>query len=475
MNNQLFHGIRVLLILPLLSFIYSCSDPETRVETIVKQDEIRIVTVYGPTTYFADTDSETGFEYEMARLFAEQLNANLKIIIASNKSEMIDVLMRGEADVAVGLIKQTFGEHDTLDAGPEYYNVTQQVIYKRGVDRPETLDDLDPFQLHIARGGIRPEKLPYFKQHFPEFSWKLHPDMSSSDLIELIEQDQIAYAAVYSNELLVAQQTNPELMAAFDISDPTPLAWFVRKTTDESLLSEIKNFFDTIDENENLAELVEYFYGPVQKFDYVDQHRFIARFSSRLPQYESLFKEAANQYSFDWRLLAAMSYQESHWNERARSPTGVRGLMMLTLNTAKQVGVSNRLDPEQSIMGGTNYFSLMVNRIPERIQGPDRLWFALAGYNIGYGHVEDARIITEKQGANPDKWQEVKNYLPYLQNSEWYKQTFYGYARGNEAVSYVESIRKYYNTIIQLTHEEPEPDIPDKQPLKLVELNSLAL
>jgi membrane-bound lytic murein transglycosylase F len=150
--------------------------------------------------------------------------------------------------------------------------------------------------------------------------------------------------------------------------------------------------------------------------------------------------------------------------------------MMLTLATAKQMGVTNRLDPEQSIMGGTRYIDQLIKKIPERIQGPDRLWFALASYNIGFGHLEDARIITEKQGGNPDKWREAKNYLPYLQNSQWYKQTLYGYARGIQAVSFVERIRKYYNTLIQLTHEdEPIQDRPTKESIRMVDLDSRVL
>jgi membrane-bound lytic murein transglycosylase F len=469
-------NLRRSLILTLVILLGSCDSLVTQLEEISQRGEVRVVTIYSPTTYFIDSDSETGFEFELARLFAERLELDLKIIIAANRAEMVDMLIKGEADVAVGLIKQTFYDNTFLSAGPEYYNVIQQVIYKRGVDRPDSLADLYPFQLHIAEGGIKPEKLNYIKQYFSEFSWKIHADESSNDIIELIETDQIAYALVYSNELLLTQQTNPELSVAFDISDPTPLAWFTNNSPDKSLSLEIEIFFKQLEQNENLIELVEYFYGPVQKFDYVDQKRFISRFTSRLPQYQSHFKTAAAQFNFDWRMLAAMSYQESHWNERARSPTGVRGLMMLTLVTAKEMGVTNRLDPEQSIMGGARYIDQLIKKMPERIQGPDRMWLALASYNIGYGHLEDARIITEKQGGNPDKWQEVKNYLPYLQNNQWYKQTQYGYARGNQAVSFVESIRKYYNTLVQLTHEdEPIQDIPTKDILRMVDLDSRVL
>ncbi len=460
---------------PILVVLAACSAEITDDNAELSQEKIRIVTVYSPTTYFVDTDSETGFEYELARLFAIYINHELEIVVADNKAEMVDILLSGNADIATGLVKQTFEKKPDLIAGPEYFTVTQQVIYKLGIDRPRDLDDLYPYQLHIARGGLRVDKLEYIKKQFPEFSWKLHPDMSSSEIIDMVEDEQIAYAVVYSNELITAKQKYPDLRTAFDLAAPTSLAWFTKKSDDQGLQEKLQSFFKEIESNESLAEMIEHFYGPVQKFDYVDQRRFITRFFDRLPNYESIFKATANEFEFDWRFLAAMSYQESHWNERARSPTGVRGLMMLTLDTAKQVGITNRLDPKQSILGGARYIKQLIDRIPERINEPDRTWFALAAYNIGMGHLEDARVITEKNGKNPDKWQDVKTYLPYLQNSQWYKQTNYGYARGAEAVTYVERIRKYYNTLIQLTHEEPIEQLVQPRQPRLADLPSMVL
>ena len=172
------------------------------------------------------------------------------------------------------------------------------------------------------------------------------------------------------------------------------------------------------------------------------------------------------QYSgdFDWRKLAAASYQESHWNPSARSPTGVRGMMMLTLPTAAYVGVDNRLDPEQSIRGGAFYLKDMMERLPDTIPENQRIWFALASYNIGLGHVEDARRLTESMGMDPDAWADVKKVLPLLQQSKYYKQTRYGYARGSEAVHYVDSIRRYYDTLVWIDDQTKQIDIIDSEP-----------
>ena len=179
----------------------------------------------------------------------------------------------------------------------------------------------------------------------------------------------------------------------------------------------------------------------------------------KLVEYKDMFVEYAGD-DLDWRLLAAVSYQESHWKPHAKSPTGVRGMMMLTLNTAKQLGIKNRLDAEQSIRGGAQYLRKVIKRVPPRISDPDRTWFALAGYNVGWGHVEDARIITQQLGLDPDKWSDVKESLPLLQKKKWYKKTKHGYARGAEPVKYVNNIRRYYDVLVW---QDEEIDAPDSE------------
>ena len=160
-----------------------------------------------------------------------------------------------------------------------------------------------------------------------------------------------------------------------------------------------------------------------------------------------MFVEAAQRYQLDWRLLAAMSYQESYWNPRAVSPTGVRGIMMLTEATARQLGVPDRMDVRQSVHGGGAYLRTLIDRLPADIPEPDRTWMALASYNVGYNHLEDARILTQKQGADPNKWNDLKERLPLLAKAAWYTKTKHGYARGYEPVQLVNRIRTYYEVL----------------------------
>jgi len=159
-----------------------------------------------------------------------------------------------------------------------------------------------------------------------------------------------------------------------------------------------------------------------------------------------MFKAAAKKYHIDWRLLAAIGYQESHWNPKAISPTGVRGIMMLTRKTATELGV-NRLDPASSIEGGAKYYSQILNKMNPDIPQPDRSWLAMAAYNIGYYHLQDARRITRLRKQNPNYWLDVKKSLPLLTQKKWYSKTRYGYARGYEPVQYVENIRSYYDIL----------------------------
>jgi membrane-bound lytic murein transglycosylase F len=239
---------------------------------------------------------------------------------------------------------------------------------------------------------------------------------------------------------------NKRFTSELELSEDEPVAWFMKKQGDSSVYALMVEFFGDLAQSGELAILEEKYFGHVDQFDYVDTRAFLRAIESKLPKWEPLFKKYANE--FDWRLLAALSYQESHWNPRAISPTGVRGMMMLTLPTAKSVGVRNRLDPEQSIKGGALYLQRVLERVPDSVNPHERIWFALASYNIGFGHMMDARRLTEAQGANPNSWSDVKKRLPMLAKRQYYTQTRYGYARGYEALSYVENIRRYYQSIL---------------------------
>ncbi len=181
---------------------------------------------------------------------------------------------------------------------------------------------------------------------------------------------------------------------------------------------------------------------------------FMRDLQSRLPLYQQWFEEAAVQVSQDWRLLAAMGYQESKWDPSATSPNGAKGLMQIMMNTATDAKVLDLSDARQSIFGGARYFRRVYEMVPEHVPEPDRTWFALAAYNIGYGHVEDARVLAQKAGRDPDSWADVREFLPLLTQEYWYTQTANGYARGSEPVRYVDNVRNYRNLLEQVQGDQ---------------------
>lgn len=444
------------LLLCTMLLSYGCGSSVSQLEKVIERGKLRVVTHSGPATYYADKDGKNGFEYELASQFAESLGVELELIVVKNIAQVERTILRAEADVAAGNIKSRDASDSILSYANAYHWVTRQLIYRKSHSRPSTFSDLAPDKLHLTAGMIPVEILEKIQANTPSFDWQFHEDKDDSDLMRMVQNGEIFYALAYSNDMLLARSTNPDVRPAFTFTHPKPLAWAVKRSPDTSLLDEINKFYKGINESGRLADLVEEFYGPSGFFDYVDSRTFIRKLRSTLPELKPYFKRSAEKHDIDWRLLAALSYQESHWNKLARSRTGVRGLMMLTQPTAKQVGVKDRLDPEQSIEGGTKYLISLIKRIPPRIPEPDRTWFALAAYNVGFGHLEDARILTEKDGANPDVWEDVKRRLPLLSKRKWHRQTRHGYARGHEPVKFVSKIRKYYNVLVQLNQETPE-------------------
>jgi len=195
--------------------------------------------------------------------------------------------------------------------------------------------------------------------------------------------------------------------------------------------------------------LKERYTDPASQQNYLNLIEFRSRVATDLPRYRHMFVDAASQQDSDWRLLAALSYQESMWDPQAESPTGVLGLMQLTQDTADFLKVDRR-DPADSINGAARYLARLRSRLPATVQEPDRTWFALASYNLGPGHVDDALHLTAARGGNPDRWIDVKNVLPLLEDPDVAKTTRYGKARGTEALAHVIRVRSFYQVLTRL-------------------------
>ncbi len=416
------------------------------VEKIQQRGYISVLTLNSATTYYQDIDGPNGFEYHLANWFAESLGVKARFITIPSFAELYPELLFGTGDiVASGLSENESNFSRSVLYGPRYYEVANQVLYRKfRSDRPKSILDLMGGSLKVISGTAHVKILRELRNQYPGLSWIEADDIATEELIEQVESGQVDYIVADAHEIALQRRYFPELRIAFELAEPRQLRWAYNYADEDSLANAIDSFFKKIKEDGRLEQLVDRHYGHVEKFNYSDIRTFTQRIESHLPRYETLFKKEAEVVGLDWRLLAAIGYQESLWVARAKSPTGVRGLMMLTRATAKQMEVTNRLDPAQSIRGGARYIASILKRVPERIQEPDRTWFALAAYNVGMGHVEDARIITQSRGGNPDRWIDVRENLPLLARKKWYKKTKFGYARGWEPVQYVENIKQYY-------------------------------
>lgn len=444
--------ITVLLALALWPSISWYGSSEGRIAQIKSRGVLRISTINSPLTYYTINKSPAGMDYELAKRFADYLGVRLEVTVRQNLNDLFDDLDDDKADVlAAGLIYNS-ERLARFRAGPAYYSVSQQLVYRIGKPLPKSLGDLKG-RLTVASGSAYLSTLRNMKQNqYPDLDWAISTDQSPKALLEAVADGKLDYTVADSVTIGLLQRIHPQLAVAFDMTDEEPVTWYVQRNEDDSLDAAMLDFFSQMNEEGSIARLEEKYLGHVGTFDYVDTRTFLRAIDDTLPDIKPLFERYASH--IDWRLLAAISYQESHWNPQATSPTGVRGLMMLTRNTADSLNVVDRLDPEQSIRGGSEYLQRMMEKVPSSIPDDERIWFALAAYNMGYAHMLDARRLTEKQKGNPDSWADVKMRLPMLSQKRYYSQTTYGFARGHEAYAYVENIRKYEISLVGYLQEQ---------------------
>jgi membrane-bound lytic murein transglycosylase F len=445
--------------LTLICLLAGCAQ-EDALDRILSRGELQVVSRNSPTTYYQDKSGPAGFEHALAGLLAEELGVELDMEPAFSLDAIFEQLQREEADFAAAGLTLTEERQVTYPHSASYYRLKPQIIYRAGTYRPRRIDDLLDMDIVVLAGSSHAEALRALRaEAYPTLEWREVDEVDSMELLELVETGEAQLAITDSNEFAVQQSLYPRLKVAFDLGAEQDMVWYLPPTVDNRrLLARIDEFFQDLREEGTLERLRELHFGHTDGVSRISSHTFTRNMHNSLPPYRELIQRVAKEFQMDWHLLAAIAYQESHWNPRAESPTGVRGMMMLTLPTASEMGVTNRLDPGQSLRGGARYLKNIRRRLPNDIYEPDRTWLAMAAYNIGMGHLEDARVITERHGGDPHRWSDVMEYLPLLQKVKHYQKTRYGYARGLEAVTYVQNIRHYLSIL-------EWQDLPDNQAL----------
>lgn len=453
-NYILIGVVTLLLALALWPNITWRSGQGGQLQEIISRGELRISTLNSPLTYFNTKQGPGGLDYELAKRFANYLGVKLVVIPHQNINDLFDDLDDDDADLlAAGLIYNQ-ERLSRARTGPAYYSVSQQLVYRLGNPRPKSFADIKG-KLAVASGSAHVSTLKQLKQDkYPDLAWESSSDLTSKELLERVADGKLDYTLGDSVTIALLQRIHPQLAVAFDVTDEEPVTWYLKRDGDDSLYAAMLDFYSQMVDDGTLARLEEKYLGHVGSFDYVDTKTFLSAIDSVLPNFRPLFEKHANE--IDWKLLAAIAYQESHWNPQATSPTGVRGLMMLTRATADGLGVNDRLDPEESIQGGALYLQRLMAKVPDSVPEDERIWFSLAAYNMGWGHMLDARKLTKTQKGNPDSWVDVKQRLPMLSQKRYYPQLTYGYARGREAYNYVENIRRYQVSLVGYLQEKRE-------------------
>ncbi|HET6565242.1 MAG TPA: membrane-bound lytic murein transglycosylase MltF [Xanthomonadales bacterium] len=447
---------RLVFAVLLLPLCYSGDDQPSLLEQVQQRGSITVLSRSGASSYYEDANGPTGPEFELAQAFAEFLGVEMQLQLVDAFGQLEDRLLQGSGEMIAANLSRTQAREQRFNFGPDYLETSTLVISRRGKKQPKNVADLVGRKIMVISGSSYVEALEQARLEYPGLNWETRDDVGIESLLLAIADKAIDITLVDSSVFEMHKAFYPRLEVAFSLPGTVPHAWAFPPGDDVSLVESANTFMQQARENGLLAGIMQEFYEGIASHEPFDMVHFLQRVRERLPNLIGAFQEAGEIYGVDWRLLAAIGYQESHWDPEATSFTGVRGVMMLTEQTARQLGVTDRLDPYQSIDGGGRYLARLRDRLPERIPEPDRTWMALAGYNLGLGHLRDARKLTQMQGLDPDSWTDVRKCLGLLTQEEWFSKTRHGYARGNEARAFVDSIQRYYEILIWMdTRDHP--------------------
>ena len=438
-------------------FVAGCKPQPSALEQIRARGEIKVVTLNIPTCYYLGAQGTEGLEFEVSREFARQLGVRLVIYPVANAEAMQEALSTGQADIAAAQITADAKWTQVGEAAVPYGVIPQLVAYRQSAPRPRSTLQLEEAKLAVRADSPQEHLLEQMKKTVaPGLHW-VETAPSSADPLEDVDSGQANYALIDAREYSFAHHLYPNVDIGFTLPESRPVQWIVRQGA-RDLLSAVNRFFEAFRSTGRLAWLQQRSSGDTRTFAYEESREFQTRMSERLPRFRPWFEAASTESGIDWRLLAAVGYQESKWDPLAESSDGALGVMMLTSDTADAMGIHDRKNPQQSISAGARYLAEVREKVPDRIAEPDRTWLTVAAYNVGFGHLEDARVITQTRGKNPDLWTDVRDSLPLLAQERWFLKAKRGYARGWEPVQFVDRVQRY----LTLLEWQPGEAIADR-------------
>lgn len=408
----------------------------------MRSGRIRIAARRAPTLYYHGQNGLAGFEHEKASAFAADFGLSVEFLEFDTQLEVIEAVDQGRAHIGVGGLFRANTASDGVVFVGGYEPASLQLVCHRQIRKPRKIADLDGLDLRIVAGLGYETSLTDLQKENSKIRWTSDYGVSVEELIRRVAAREIDCTLTDSHTAAVSQRLYPELYVTFNVGEPSELAWVFSKKA-KRLHDAYSHWLKRFEKSGEMPRLRERYFHHYQGFDYVEIRIFHRRIVSELPKYRHYFEKEAKKIGVTWTLLAAQSYQESHWNPQARSPTGVLGMMMLTRRTATAMGLSNRTSVQGSIAGGARYLKKMLDQVPLNVAENEKVWFALAAYNVGMGHIHDAQGLAHELGYNPYQWKDIKKVLPLLSQKKYYSRLKYGYARGMEPVVYVKRIREY--------------------------------
>lgn len=427
----------------LLSLLAACGEP---LPPPAELGKLIIVTREGPATYQVDGNgAASGFEHDLVVRFARELGVEPRFVMARDHAEIAAMLASGRAHLAAAGLAPV--ENDALRYSRPIRELKQLLVQHEDALPVGGAADLAERTVAVLAGSPQIAALGRLQPRPAGMRVVELEGVGEMELLERVSERTAALAAIDSAHFDIGANFFPGLQAALELPGSRPLAWAFPKQGEEALFQRAEAFIGRIRQDGTLDRLVDRYFGHARRLSPHDVARFLDRMQTVLPNYRRHFVDAQNLHGVDWRLLAALAYQESHWDPLATSYTNVRGMMMLTEDTADRLRVTDRLDPRQSILAGARYLAELREQIPPETGEPDRTWLALAAYNLGMGHMNGARFIATLVRRDPNSWYEMKQVLPLLSRPEYYARLKSGAARGGEAVIMTENIRTFYDIL----------------------------
>lgn len=438
----------------LLLALFQLQPKTTALQQVHERGELVVTGISGPTTFYQSSAGARGLQYELARLFAEELQVKLVLKDAGNTGSVLNAIRYNQTDIAITGLASDDPRLARLRTATPYMAVSEQLIQRLDKPLPASFDDIGSARIGVVAGSSEAQRLRSMARWRSDIQIVELDGVDPLALIERVDSGDLDYVAINSNEFDARRALFPNVGVSLNLQDVSELAWAFLKTRDQSLYAAAQTFLAKKQADGSLGRLVA-FYSQGDTFDPYSVRSFQRDVAQRLPRYQPLFEKNAQKHGMDWRLLAAIAYQESRWQPLAVSPTGVQGIMMLTNDTAAHMGVEDRTNVPQSIRGGAAYYQQILNALPSSVREPDRTWMALAAYNMGPAHIDRARARALKAGDNADKWLVVSQHL----------RTMAQEARRNgrnipvgQALHYVQQVRRYYDSLLLATNHSGSED-----------------